>query len=320
MGLSRNHSCEDIVIVGEREQAIDRMLKTLTQKNQWTALTEDIVANLSLTGEGVRSEPIRTLDIADTFPFRVCDLEIPSTNSGFVYLLVSTREPSSTYVGTTANLKVRLDSHNSGRGSYGTDKPHLMPWFIASYMCNMIHMTTDQRKSLEWVWQRMNLDSQRNGRGNLEQYIENGRFLCVQENTDGYGAHRLDERLNYVICVNRRFEIERMEEPDGSQQRAGRNESLNPLPNCTNGSMDDSSDDRSMRSDRSCSSLVSAHTEPERTTERNFEEATSSESDAEEGDDGEEESQSSADRSVEDDSREGCDLSSHNVEDTDVLV
>lgn len=320
MGLSRNHSCKDIVIVGEREQAIDRMLKTLTQKNQWTALTEDIVANLSLTGEGVRSEPIRTLDIADTFPFRVCDLEIPSTNSGFVYLLVSTREPSSTYVGTTANLKVRLDSHNSGRGSYGTDKPHLMPWFIASYMCNMIHMTTDQRKSLEWVWQRMNLDSQRNGRGNLEQYIENGRFLCVQENTDGYGAHRLDERLNYVICVNRRFEIERMEEPDGSQQRAGRNESLNPLPNCTNGSMDDSSDDRSMRSDRSCSSLVSAHTEPERTTERNFEEATSSESDAEEGDDGEEESQSSADRSVEDDSREGCDLSSHNVEDTDVLV
>lgn len=318
VGLSRNHSCKDIVIVGEREQAIDRMLKTLTQKNQWTALTEDIVANLSLTGEGVRSEPIRTLDIADTFPFRVCDLEIPSTNSGFVYLLVSTREPSSTYVGTTANLKVRLDSHNSGRGSYGTDKPHLMPWFIASYMCNMIHMTTDQRQSLEWVWQRMNLDSQRNGRGNLEQYIENGRFLCVQENTDGYGAHRLDERLNYVICVNRRFEIERME--DGSQQRAGRNESLNPLPNCTNGSMDDSSDDRSMRSDRSCSSLVSAHTEPERTTERNFEEATSSESDAEEGDDGEEESQSSADRSVEDDSHEGCDLSSHNVEDTDVLV
>ena len=301
MGLSRNHSCNDIVIVGERKQAIERMLQTLTQKNQWTALTEDIVANLSLTGEGVRNEPIRTLDIADTFPFRVCDLEIPGTNSGFVYLLVSTREPSSTYVGTTANLKVRLDSHNSGRGSYGTDKPHLMPWFIASFMCNMIHMTADQRKHLEWLWHTRNLDSQRNGRGNLEQYIENGRFLCMEQNTDGYGAHRLDERLNYVICVNRRFEIERMEreeEPDGSQQ-AGRNESLNPLPNFTNDSMDDSSDDdTSMSSDRSCSSFGYEHTEAETRKERNFEEATSSESDAEKGDDGEDESQSSADREV----------------------
>lgn len=316
VGLSRNHSCKDILIVGEREHAIERMLQTLTQKNQWTALTEDIVANLSLTGEGVRNEPVRTLDIADTFPFRVCDLEIPSTNSGFVYLLVSTRDPSSTYVGTTANLKVRLDSHNSGRGSYGTDKAHLMPWFIASYLCNMIHMTPDQRKHVEWLWHSKNLESQRNGRGNLEQYIENGRFLCVQENTEGHGSHRLDERLNYVICVNRRFEIERMdreEASDGSQPRAGRNESLSPQPDCTNAGTDDFSDDSSMGSDKSCSSLGSADTEPETKIEHNFEEATSSESDADEGDDVEEESQ-------EDDSCEDCDVSSHNEEDTDEWV
>jgi len=225
-----------MLIVGEQEHAIERMLKTLTQVNQWTALTEDIVENLSFTGEGVRNEPSHTIDVADKFPYRVCDIQFPNTNSGFVYLLVSTRSPSHTYVGTTANMKVRLDSHNSGRGSFGTNVPHLMPWFVASYMTGMIHMTADQRKHVEWKWQQLNLESQRQGRGNLEQYMENGRYLVTEENIRGYGSARMDERLHYVYCVGRRY---KMESDAPAEERQGRDEDLHPLPILDNGEDDD---------------------------------------------------------------------------------
>jgi putative endonuclease len=49
----------------------------------------------------------------------------------YVYLLRSLKNPSKTYVGYTADLKQRLETHNSG-GSVYTEKNR--PWKLITYI------------------------------------------------------------------------------------------------------------------------------------------------------------------------------------------
>jgi predicted GIY-YIG superfamily endonuclease len=57
----------------------------------------------------------------------------------YVYLIRSVEFPSQTYVGFTADLKQRMDAHNSG-GSKHTAK--YRPWDLVSY-----HAFTDESRA-----------------------------------------------------------------------------------------------------------------------------------------------------------------------------
>jgi len=50
----------------------------------------------------------------------------------FVYLLKSAKDPEKTYVGYTADLRQRLETHNSG-GSVHT--AHSRPWKLVTFIC-----------------------------------------------------------------------------------------------------------------------------------------------------------------------------------------
>eukprot|EP00957_Ditylum_brightwellii_P091337 6954403-Ditylum_brightwellii.AAC.1 len=47
----------------------------------------------------------------------VCDVQIPTCNSGYVYIVVSTKDQTFTYIGMTTSMRIHLKSHNSGRRS-----------------------------------------------------------------------------------------------------------------------------------------------------------------------------------------------------------
>jgi len=212
--LSRNVHHSYITFVGERRQAAERLWTTLCQTTQWTSLTESIVDNLAITLHGNKPpQAMSVIDIADSFPWRICDQFIPCSNSGFVYLLVSTPAPERVYVGTTKNLAVRLTQHNRGFGSEGTGaNPEFLPWAVLSYMTNMASLSRSERMGLERRWQLLNARSVESGMGCIEQYIENGRRVVKEHNGENLGD--LCRRINYVILAQRRYAPELAEEEE----------------------------------------------------------------------------------------------------------
>lgn len=202
--LSRNETCDYIVIVGPRDFAIRRMYQTLCQHTQWTALTERIVENISITVNESREYTPHFFDMANENPLRASDMSLPNTNSGFVYMLISTICPEQIYVGQTANVAVRLNAHNSGRGSEGTSFIRYLPWSVAGYMTGMSHMTESERMSLEYRWKVRNRRSVERGRVTTEQYLDNGRQVLDEYNADVPATHP-EHKLNFVACVQRQF-------------------------------------------------------------------------------------------------------------------
>jgi len=205
--LSRNTHHKFIIFVGNKERAAERLWKTLCQTNQWTALTEAIINNLAITVDGDRPAASKgVIDIADNFPWRIADQFLPCSNSGFVYLLVSTPSPSRTYVGTTKNMAVRINQHNRGYGSAGTASPEFLPWAVVSYITNMSNISRPERMGLERQWQLLNASSLEVHMGGMEQYIENGRRVVVEHNE--LNEQFPDRCLNYVILAQRRYALE----------------------------------------------------------------------------------------------------------------
>lgn len=115
--LSRSPTASLINIVGQRDDAIERLWNVITHRTQWTEYVDTLLDAWSVEGDGIADERTskNVFDMASEFPFKVCNITIPNSNSGFVYLLVSTVCSDRTYTGQTKNLAIRLVRHNSGK-------------------------------------------------------------------------------------------------------------------------------------------------------------------------------------------------------------
>jgi len=200
--LWRNKKHDEIIFVGQKEEVAERLWQTLCIANNWTLLTESIVQNLSQT-VGVRSAALDAamVDIPDVFPWRICHQWIPNTNSGFVYLLISTVDPRQIYVGTTKNLAVRIEQHNRGYGSTGTACPDYLPWAVAAFIGGMSHLSRSERMAIEHEWQERNTRSRINHRGKLEPTIKNGMQIVKEHN--GHNRENEGRKLSYIVMAHR---------------------------------------------------------------------------------------------------------------------
>ena len=209
--LSRNIKCSDITIVGPREFAIDRLYETLCIVNQFTEMTESVVNNLSLTPNG---QPTGTqlIDYADSWPWRITDITLPTTYSGYIYCLISVTCPEKRYVGFTRNIATRLEDHNSGYGSFGTAHNCFMPWALGAYICGLGQLKDSQLKSLEGKWQRMNELSMMTNRTGMEVVLENGRRVCTDWNEQVADVPSLT--ANFIVTVDRMFALELADQID----------------------------------------------------------------------------------------------------------
>ncbi|KAL7524740.1 hypothetical protein ACHAXR_000694, partial [Thalassiosira sp. AJA248-18] len=88
VGLSRTRRAEDTIIVGNRDYVVQRMWELITLSNQWTNYIDVLLNRLSVNGAENRLED-QILPYAESFPYRTCDIQLPSDSSGYVYFLVS---------------------------------------------------------------------------------------------------------------------------------------------------------------------------------------------------------------------------------------
>ena len=186
--LSRSPKSSLIVIVGHKEFAINRMWEVICKRTQWTDLIESILDNLSIEGDDVlattgNASERGVVNMAEHFPYRISDYEMPTSNSGYVYLLISTVAPDRMYVGQCNELGKRLNDHNKSVGSLGTAPTIYKPYAIAAFLTNMSHMDEKQRMSIESQWRNLNsrsaLSIQAAG---LASMIDNGRTIMNKYN------------------------------------------------------------------------------------------------------------------------------------------
>lgn len=204
--LSRSPRADLIYIVGERETALERLWKTLCKKTCWDNYIEEILTQWSISGdedgELATNHPsvgTQMIDIEHNYPYKLCNVTLPNSESGFVYMIVSTVDLDRCYVGETQNITLRMVKHNSGNGSKGSAPIEFLPYAPAAFLTNMAHLTRKQRKSLEKEWQRMNSYSIQQGLGDLESRIENGRRVMISYNQTASP----ENRIRMVRCIHK---------------------------------------------------------------------------------------------------------------------
>ena len=80
----------------ETIKTLSSLIKT---SNQWMNYMENILEIGSINRDS-RNPQLPVFNHQD-FPFRLCDIPVPQCNTGFVYMLVSTKVNSFTYIGET---------------------------------------------------------------------------------------------------------------------------------------------------------------------------------------------------------------------------
>ena len=101
--------------------------------NQWMNYMENVHEMGTISG---RSDQFQVLVFHhQELLFRLCDMSVPQCNTGFVYMLVSTRVHTFSYIGDTTNIHTHLNQHNSGFGSHMTCPLSLWPYALFVYVC-----------------------------------------------------------------------------------------------------------------------------------------------------------------------------------------
>lgn len=182
------------------EDAIERLWLTLCTTTQWTLMTDDIVKKLAVTSPDLALDGgdmnARSINIVEHFPWRVVDFDLPTSCTGYVYMLMSSADADVIYVGQTGrNLPIRLKEHNTGVGAVATAPFALRPWSVVAFITNLGHEDRSGRQRLESRWHGLNESSQRSGRFSVQAAIDNG-----QEVVKGYNDDQSDcnLKLNFV--------------------------------------------------------------------------------------------------------------------------
>ena len=125
-----------------------KMWDLITTGNQWGEINKRILSMVSINADGNTPET-HMLTLPRYHPFLVSCTNLPSCNTGFIYLLASLRNAYFTYIGQTKNILQRLLKHNSGSGADGTSRPEDRPFHVAAYICGLSDLTRSERMSLE---------------------------------------------------------------------------------------------------------------------------------------------------------------------------
>ena len=198
--ISRTTLGWHIYIVGNKEWAIRMMWDIICRKNQFTDLQAAILANLSINADGEEDEDVDAnfIPMQETFPYRMCNVQLPTSDVGFVYLLVSISHPSFTYVGQTKQLGQRLNQQHAGNGSQTTAPTMYLPYHLAAYMITP-HLDKSQRMSIEHRWQRRIMHARRQGNDDIGNQIDLGRDIMLEINS----RMPADEHIRMVSLIRR---------------------------------------------------------------------------------------------------------------------
>ncbi len=156
--LSRTRSMRDLYFVAESgiESTLSAMTSLLIRKNPTGELIDATLSSVNAIAE--RRGVVETAYVH-------LSVEIPRSDIGFVYLLVSCRDASIAYVGETNNIYRRIAEHNSGHGSRFTAQPGLAPFALLALVHGFagdagsqdpaaVSLNSQARRSFEVLWHR----------------------------------------------------------------------------------------------------------------------------------------------------------------------
>ena len=146
--LSRVSKLEDITFIGTESD----LLATLTAVIQKESCWSHFINSLLLTLASPTTTHTSTFNVLTT-NFQPWNIVLPDDNTGFVYILVSTKITNVFYIGETVCLRRRLREHNSGQGAESTRPIERRPWAVLAFVTGFCttNMLTNmrQRKELE---------------------------------------------------------------------------------------------------------------------------------------------------------------------------
>ena len=149
--LSRTQRADQTIFVGNKTETLAALKDILLQRTNWTDLIENVLdlITINLSNE-IEQHRSRILD-PRPYPFRICDMPLPQCRTGYVYMLISVRRQSYSYIGETICLSTRLKQHNSGMGSVSTQPLYLRPFAILAYICGFGGRRI-LREQVEYQW------------------------------------------------------------------------------------------------------------------------------------------------------------------------
>ena len=140
-----------------------------------------------------------------TFPYRICDVSLPQCNSGYVYMLLSTRQKNYTYIGTTNCIRSRLQQHNSGNGAVATAPAYLRPFALLAYICGFGGERRDLRYFIESKWKEKRDEVIQRGQQSILAWARCGETVIhdiTNNNNGGDGSNRFgvtESELSLVL-------------------------------------------------------------------------------------------------------------------------
>jgi len=149
--LSSTRLGSNIIFVGNKNDTVNALSSLIRTTNQWMNYMENIIEMATVNGRSANSQ-ISVFNHQDC-PYRLCDMSLPTCNTGFVYMLVSIRVPTFSYIGETGNIITRLNQHNSGYGSHTTCPLSYRPYALFAYVCGFDD-NWNLRRQFEFMWKQ----------------------------------------------------------------------------------------------------------------------------------------------------------------------
>ena len=92
--ISQTRQAEDTIFVGNKQDTLDALVHILRSRTQWTDYMEKVLnvvtvnQNIDTVTENVNNKGTMN---QHSFPYRICDVSLPTDSSGYVYMLISLR-------------------------------------------------------------------------------------------------------------------------------------------------------------------------------------------------------------------------------------
>ena len=125
--------------------------------------------------------------------YRPRDVQVPGDNTGCVYILLSMRDLSTTYIGSTDNLLRRFtQEHNAGRGARQTAPVSLRPWAILAYVTGFNGDRADwMRFETLWIQAKERVMDRDPSTASVEGFVDIARGLVAGFQPKDCGVNNL---------------------------------------------------------------------------------------------------------------------------------
>lgn len=129
--LSRTRLPQDTIFVTKDKEGTARLIfKVLKRGSPFRAYLSSLLRQLCIR---FPHEVVPVIDRRHSI-YRPQDVFLPSGQTGYVYVLISTKDSSFTYIGSCQDLLLRYDRHNEGNGANQTTPPSLRPWGLLAFV------------------------------------------------------------------------------------------------------------------------------------------------------------------------------------------